>query len=124
MPTPAFLCRADLLDVVNLVRGQLTSLQRATLGALVVMDVHARDVVTQLAEAGVHDESDFGWQAQLRSYWDDDEVRGKSAVMRMMSARLDFGCASILCRCNLALGCEKHGRSDVSDERAARAWAP
>lgn len=51
-------------------RGGLTALQRGTLGALVVMDVHARDVVAELAKEGVHDASDFAWQAQLRSYWE------------------------------------------------------
>eukprot|EP00967_Tisochrysis_lutea_P105099 scaffold159969_cov23-Tisochrysis_lutea.AAC.1 len=57
-------------QVVDLVRGGLTALQRGTLGALVVMDVHARDVVAELAKEHVHDVGDFAWQAQLRSYWE------------------------------------------------------
>ena len=78
---------------MDLVRGELTKLQRATLGALVVMDVHARDVVTQLAEKGVSSDKAFDWQAQLRSYWVDDEARGKTVELHMMSAMLEFGCA-------------------------------
>jgi dynein heavy chain len=62
------------MQVVDAVRGELTSLQRATLGALVVMDVHARDVVTQLVADQVASSSDFEWQAQLRTYWDVNEV--------------------------------------------------
>jgi hypothetical protein len=88
------LCRADLLKIVDLVRGELTKLQRATLGALVVMDVHARDVVTQLADSRTASTGDFAWQAQLRSYWvDDDGTRGRTVEMHMMSAALEFGCA-------------------------------
>lgn len=37
------------IQVVNKVRGQLSKLDRKTLSALIVIDVHARDVITELA---------------------------------------------------------------------------
>lgn len=43
-----------LIQVVNKVRGQLSRLDRKTLSALIVIDVHARDVITELATLVSH----------------------------------------------------------------------
>lgn len=60
----------QLDSVVILVRGSLTELQRATIGALVVINVHARDSIAQMILKGVKNDQDFEWIAQLRYYFE------------------------------------------------------
>lgn len=56
--------------MVAIVRKDLNTLQRTLMGALIVIDVHARDVVTELVVKGVKNLNDFEFSKQLRYYWD------------------------------------------------------
>ena len=48
--------------MINLVRGKLTKLQRAELGALIVLDVHAKYVATDfLIKNRVENINSFDW---------------------------------------------------------------
>jgi len=60
---------SQLSDIVALVRGNLTKLARTTIGAMVTIDVHARDEVSKLKQQKVDSPEDFAWLAQLRYYW-------------------------------------------------------
>ncbi|XP_062999548.1 dynein axonemal heavy chain 3 [Elgaria multicarinata webbii] len=85
---PAFLEKSNkqIGEIVELVRGKLSGGARLTLGALTVIDVHARDVVAKLAEDEISDLNDFQWISQLRYYWEDGEV-----MVRMITTEARYG---------------------------------
>lgn len=75
----------QLQDIVTLVRSpKLTNLARTTTKALIVIDVHAKDVVKDLVNHNVKDENDFKWLAQLRYYWDN------RCLVRMINATIVY----------------------------------
>ena len=57
---------SQLADLVSLVRGKLTKLHRMILSALIVIEVHARDVGSKMLEENVKNVNDFEWISQLR----------------------------------------------------------
>lgn len=52
-------------------RGKLTKLERKTIAALVVLDVHGRDTVAKLEKEEIGRVTDFEWMCQLRYYLND-----------------------------------------------------
>jgi len=64
--------REMITRMVAVVRKDLNILQRMLMGALIVLDVHARDVITELYAKGIKNLNDFEFSKQLRYYWDAD----------------------------------------------------
>jgi len=76
----------ELNEIVKLVRGRLPKQVRITLGAMVTLDVHSRDVTIGLSDDGISSDADFAWLSQLRYYWENDDMR-----VRMINSTCDYG---------------------------------
>lgn len=79
--------RADIQDIVELVRTELPDQLRTTIKAMIVIDVHARDVVQGLIDKQVSDLNNFEYMSQMRYYWEEkDTLR-----VKMVTATIDYG---------------------------------
>ncbi|XP_047438259.1 dynein axonemal heavy chain 1 [Mugil cephalus] len=78
--------QTQLGDLVQLVRGRLSNMQRAVLSALIVIEVHAKDVAAKLVEQEVSSVNDFEWISQLRYYWAKDDL-----YIRAVNAEFLYG---------------------------------
>ena len=93
----------QLKDLTALVRTDLTKLEMKTMSALLVIEVHARDVVESFIAMGVASLADFEWISQLRYYWYDDDVP--------TSAGVGSGIVAKMCQCVYPYGYEYLGNS-------------
>lgn len=77
--------QTNINEVVDMIREpHLTNAERITLRSLIVIDVHAKDIVAELHEHRIISLDDFQWLAQLRYYWVDGEVQVRiiNAIIR------------------------------------------
>ncbi|XP_066933177.1 dynein axonemal heavy chain 2-like [Clytia hemisphaerica] len=72
----------------EMIRGNLTKIQRLKLVALITIEVHARDVIEKMIKSGCSDINAFEWLSQLRLYWDkgvDD------CIVRQTNTQFQYG---------------------------------
>ncbi|MCO5597847.1 hypothetical protein L7F22_051931 [Adiantum nelumboides] len=81
-------CTEQLVDLVAMVRSDLSSLQRKKVNALIIVDVHARDIIDTFVRDSILDHREFAWESQLRFYWDRvvDDI-----VIRQCTGAFRFG---------------------------------
>ncbi|VDM31966.1 unnamed protein product [Hydatigera taeniaeformis] len=81
-----------LLNQLNelriLVKGDLTKIARMTLSALIVIEVHARDVVDNMIQQDVSSVNAFEWISQLRYYWINTS---EELEIRVVNAHFPYG---------------------------------
>lgn len=76
----------QLNDTVAIIRRtDLSNLSSITVKALIVIDVHAKDVIQYLIEQNVTEVTDFQWLAQLRYYWEEERV-----LVKIINAVVDY----------------------------------
>ncbi|XP_023309976.1 dynein heavy chain 1, axonemal-like [Anoplophora glabripennis] len=76
----------NLDDLRSLVKGSLTFLQREILSALIVIEVHSRDVTQNLVDSHIFNVNDFDWISQLRYYWVGEDMK-----VRAVNAEFQYG---------------------------------
>ena len=74
-------------------RTGVSKLQRTTIGALVVLDVHAKDVVHNLWKANVTDVGAFEWISQLRYFWEEviPESGQNDILIKCVQTKFPYG---------------------------------
>lgn len=78
--------KTQLQDIVALIRDpSLSNLARITIKALIVIDVHAKDVVEELELKRVSNDKEFKWLSQMRYYLEDDET-----IVRLINASVKY----------------------------------
>lgn len=88
--------KEQISAMVEMVRGDLSKLDRRLMSGLIILDVHARDVVSEMIDQGCSSLNDYQWTKQLRYYWEqtsgaDTENAKWDCVLRQTNTQFTYG---------------------------------
>jgi dynein heavy chain, axonemal len=78
----------QLLDLVAKVRENIPKMLRIKVNTLLIVDVHARDIVDSFVRDSILDAREFAWESQLRFYWDREP---DDVVIRQCTGSFRYG---------------------------------
>jgi dynein heavy chain len=81
----------QLNDLVAMVRDKLDKITRKKVNTLLIIDVHARDIVDGFVRESVLNAKEFAWESQLRFYWDKDVGEDGDCVIRQCTGKFRYG---------------------------------
>ncbi|KAJ1516965.1 Dynein heavy chain 2, axonemal [Coelomomyces lativittatus] len=77
-----------LKKLTDLVRTNLSKVDRKKLIALITTEVHSRDVIEKMAKNEVDSVNAFEWLSQLRFYWEKDE---DNCIIKQTNTKFKYG---------------------------------
>ena len=78
----------QLMELTTMVRGDLSNLNRKKINQLIIIDVHARDIIDAFVRDSVLDAREFAWESQLRFSW---TKKGDDIQINQCTGKFDFG---------------------------------
>jgi dynein heavy chain len=78
----------QLIDLVVMVRDKLIKTTRKKVNTLLIIDLHARDIISMFVRDSILNEKEFAWESQLRYYW--DKVADDAAI-KQCTGEFRFG---------------------------------
>lgn len=85
------LLQDQLIRTVDLVRRPMSKLAKISVNALIVIDVHAKDVIGKLVENQISDSNAFEWVSQLRYYWQVDQTEHENCIVKCVATEFPYG---------------------------------
>ncbi|CAG9462277.1 unnamed protein product [Pedinophyceae sp. YPF-701] len=61
---------SQLQDLTTMVRSDISGEVRKKVNTLIIIDVHARDIIGTFVRDSIMDAREFAWESQLRFFWD------------------------------------------------------
>ena len=81
----------QLTQSVMLVRQKLSRLAKISVNSLIVIDVHARDVIEKMVNKQISSVEAFEWIQQLRYYWVMDELEQENVYCKCVATNFPYG---------------------------------
>ena len=85
-----------IIELSTLVREKVEPLKKSLVERLIIINVHARAVVSDMIRKGVKNKNDFEWQKNLKFYWEKDinvqtQEERMEIVIKQTNSRFIYG---------------------------------
>eukprot|EP00947_MAST-08B_sp_MAST-8B-sp1_P000067 g67.t1 len=79
---------AQLQELVNTVRKKIRKDFRKKINVLLIIDVHAKNIIDMFVRDSINDKREFEWESQLRFYWD---RKADDALIQQCTGSFNYG---------------------------------
>ena len=85
-----------IIELSTLVREKVEPLKKSLVERLIIINVHARAVVSDMIRKDVHNKNDFEWQKNLKFYWEKDinvqtQEERMEIIIKQTNSRFVYG---------------------------------